>query len=110
MARKWTQWRRFPDPRKLELLAAPFGPGCYELREGAQLVLFGMGSHVVTRMTSLLPPPLGSGTRNNRDKRNYILGHLDSITYRTIACATTQEAKECERKLRSNRDDYLFPT
>jgi hypothetical protein len=40
---EWSAWRRFPDPRKLELLTAPFGPGCYELRDGEQLVVFGMG-------------------------------------------------------------------
>lgn len=28
------------------MLTAPFGPGCYELRHGSQMILFGMGSHV----------------------------------------------------------------
>jgi len=38
MADQWSEWRRFPDPRKLEFLIAPFGPGCYELRDGEQLL------------------------------------------------------------------------
>jgi hypothetical protein len=85
MRQKWTQWRRFPDPRKLELLTAPFGPGCYELRDGAQLVLFGTSSHLAQRMTSLLPAPFGSGTRNNQNKRAYVLEHLDSIEIAYVA-------------------------
>ena len=75
MAREWSDWRRFPDPRKLELLIAPFGPGCYELRNGMQLVLFGKGNHVAERMASLLPPPYGCGTRNNQAKRKYVFEH-----------------------------------
>ena len=62
------------------------------------------------RMSSLLPGPLGCGTRNNKDKRNWILDHLGSIEYQTIACTTVEEAKDCERKLRENRNDYLVPT
>jgi hypothetical protein len=57
MTRKWSKWRRFPDPRKFELLTAPFGPGCYEFRDGAQLVLYGMGSQVAIRMGSLCQLP-----------------------------------------------------
>jgi hypothetical protein len=40
MMNEWSEWHRFPDPRKGELLIAPFGPGCYELRHGTQLVLY----------------------------------------------------------------------
>jgi hypothetical protein len=108
---EWSEWRRFPDPRKLESLTAPFGPGCYELRFGErQLVLFGMGSHVAQRMASLLPAPFGCGTRNNGDKRNYVLEHLGCIEYRTIACTTTEEAKECEGELKANRAAYMLQT
>lgn len=110
MTEEWSEWRRFPDPRKLELLTAPFGPGCYELRHGMQLVLFGMGSHVAERMTSLLPAPFGCGTRNNRDKRKYVFDHLGSVEYRTLACATLEEAKQRERELRISRAVYMFQT
>ena len=110
MAAEWSEWRRFPDPRKLELLTAPFGPGCYQLRDGVQLLVFGMGGHVAQRMSSLLPAPEGCGTRNNKGKRKWILDRLGRIEYQTLACATVKEAKECERGLRANRTSYKFPT
>jgi hypothetical protein len=110
MMNEWSGWHRFPDPRRRELLTAPLGPGCYELRDGTQLVLYGMSSHVAVRMTSLLPAPLGCGTRNNKDKRRYVLDHLGSIQYRTVACATREEAKRCERELQANRMGYKFHT
>jgi len=110
MAKEWSEWRLFPDPRKLQLLTAPFGPGCYELRNGAQLVLYGMGRHVAERMTSLLPAPFGCGTRNNQDKRKYVLDHLGSVEYRTLPCATVEETEQHERELKANRAAYIFQT
>jgi hypothetical protein len=110
MMTDWSEWRVFPDPRKLELLTAPFGHGCYELRNGVQLVLYGKGRHLAERMTSLLPAPFGCGTRNNEAKRKYVLDHLGSIEYRTLACATAEETDRHERQLMANRAAYVFPT
>ena len=110
MMNDWSEWHWFPDPRKGEWLIALFGPGCYELRHGTQLVLYGMGNHVALRMTSLLPAPLGCGTRHNRGKRRYVLDYLGSIDYRTMPCATRQEAKECERELQAHGVGYRFQT
>jgi len=107
---KWSRWRPFPDPRKGELLMAPFGPGCYELRHGRRLLLFGKGNHVAHRMTSLLPHPLGCGTRKNERKRRYVLKHVAEIEYRTLACATSKDAGVSERVLKRNRAVYLFGT
>lgn len=100
----------FPDPRKRELLTAPLGPGCYELCDGAQLVLYGRGNHVALRMTSLLPLPHGSGTRNNKAKRQYVMDRLGSIQYRTLACATPEDAKTRELELKANCTAYKFQT
>jgi hypothetical protein len=110
MSQKWSKWRLFPDPRKRELLTAPIGPGCYALCDGEQLVLYGMGNHVALRMTSLLPSPHGSGTRNNFGKRQYVVHRLGSIKYRTLACGTAEEAKKRELKLKANREAYKFQT
>jgi hypothetical protein len=117
--REWSEWRPFPDPSKGEMLIAPFGAGCYELRNGERSVLYGTGGHVAHRMTSLLPPPLGAGTRKNlgagtrknKEKRKYVLENLISIEYRTIAFSTTGEAADYEASdLRSKRAEYLYPT
>jgi len=107
----WSEWMPFPDPRTGGILHAPFGPGCYDLRlaNSGQKVLCGKGNNVAYRMTSLLPAPLGCGTRKNKDKRDFVLEHLSSIEYRTIALAPSKEAKEVEDELRAS-GGYLFPT
>jgi hypothetical protein len=106
----WSEWRRFPDPTALGLITAPMGPGCYELRHGKQLVCFGTGKNVAYRMTSLLPKPVGAGTRNNAKKQQYVMQHLAQIEYRTCAFYTKGEAKMCEDTLKANGRAYLFPT
>ena len=107
MAARWSEWRLFPDPRERGILVAPFGPGCYELRIGEQLLLYGKGNHVAERMTSLLPEPWGCGTRNNAAKRADVLSHLGAVEYRTLACASIEEAMAEERKLWARRADYM---
>jgi hypothetical protein len=107
---QWSSWELFPDPRKRGILIAPFGPGCYELRNGNQLVLFGRGKNTASRMGSLVPGPLGSGTRNNSAKKGYVLENIGIIEYRTLACSSPEEAVPEEGKLRKNKRDYLFPT
>lgn len=109
---RWSEWLQFPNPKNCGYLVAPFGPGCYELRNRAsgKLVLYGEGGNTASRMSSLLPKPLGCGTRNNAKKREHVLANISSIEYRTIAFATRLEAKECERELRRNKAAYLFQT
>ncbi len=111
-AMEWSEWRSFPDPRHCGLLIAPIGAGCYELRrkDTGKLILFGMSGHVALRMTSLLPKPYGRGTRNNEHKRKYVLAHIEAIEYRTLACPTRQQAKDCERELKQNGSGYEFET
>jgi hypothetical protein len=106
----WSDWRPFPDPRKGGVLIAPFGPGCYNVRHGSQLILFGMSGHVAARMASLLPAPLGKGTRNNSRKRKYLEAHLAEIEYQTLACADRSAALQAEREIAKNRNDYKFTT
>jgi hypothetical protein len=108
----FSEWRKFPDPRQGELLIAPLGAGCYELRrsDDSQLVLFGKGGHVASRMTSLLPMPWGSGTRNNAKKREYVWRHLGAIEYRTVACATEDDATAFEARSALDKTKYLFRT
>ena len=60
-------------------------------------------------MTSLLPAPLGCGTRNNSAKRVYLLRQLRNIEYRTHPCLTRAEAAEIERGLLKTRS-YRFNT
>lgn len=60
-------------------------------------------------MTSLLPNPFGAGTRNNEDKRNYVLNNLQDIEYRTISFIDNNDAKLFENYIKSV-EQYLFNT
>src|SRR4051794_16385067 len=92
---KWSVWRSFPDPREGGYLNAPFGPGVYQIRNRltAEMVLFGRGANCAARMTSLLPKPLGTGTRNNTAKRDYVLSHLKDLEYRCFPCTSSRHAE-----------------
>ena len=105
----WSEWRFFPDPRKGEALVAPLGAGCYDLRLGDEKILFGRGGHLALRMTSLLPRPEGTGTRNNTDKRAFVLANLGRIEYRTIAFTQIEDSRKCEAELKAT-GSYRFTT
>ena len=109
MSNEWSEWRLFPDPRKFGILVAPFGPGCYELRNGDQLVLYGSSRNVAHRVSSLLPKEWGCGGRKNHSKQEYVLQNLGTIEYRTVACADVDQAREEEKKLSAKEPNYLFP-
>jgi hypothetical protein len=98
----WTDWMPFPDPRKGGFIYAPFGPGVYELRrcDTGELILLGKGKNCALRMTSLLPSPFGQGTRDNSEKREYVLANIDLVEYRCCACLTESGAFEAEKQLR----------
>jgi hypothetical protein len=78
-------------------------------RASGELILFGRAGHVAQRMTSLLPKPLGRGTRRNQAKREYVLEHIEDIEYRTLACTDKEEAKQVERELTA-QERHLFNT
>ena len=98
----WTEWKPFPDPRNNGYLYAPFGPGVYQLRNKVteKYVLFGESKNVAFRMSSLLPFPVGKGTRKNPKKRDYVIKNIGDIEYRTLACITKEQALEIQRELR----------
>jgi hypothetical protein len=107
----WSEWLSFPDPRKKGVLVAPYGAGVYELRnrKTKQYVLRGMGANCAYRMSSILPKPLGQGTRNNSKKREYVLAHLPHVEYRYHVCRSAKEAKLLEAA-RKKEDPCLFNT
>src|SRR5438477_7270460 len=109
MAKRWTKWKKFPDPEKMEMLTAPIGPGIYELRlKGSpDRILVGIGRCCAYRMSSLLPQ--GAGTRRNSDKRKLVGRDIRRLEYRTKACSSRMEAKSIEKVLLS-KFRYEFPT
>jgi hypothetical protein len=110
---EFNEYRPFPDPRKSEYLHAPYGPGVYDLRhiKSKQNVLFGISGRCAHRMSSLLPKPLGTGTRNNDKKRDYLLENIGDIEYRTCACKTRDEAAKIEQQIKQTPNNgYIFNT
>lgn len=107
----WSDWAPFPDPRQQQFLCAPIGPGVYELRrrDSGKWVLVGSGKNVAYRMTSLVPAPLGQGTRRNDQKRRYVLENLSELEYRCCPCATEADAQALETR-RKSEVTYLYPT
>ncbi|MGV0938799.1 hypothetical protein [Empedobacter falsenii] len=101
----WDDWKAFPDPRKKKYLIAPFGFGVYQLRNTAtkEYILFGKGKHLAYRMSTILPPPYGCGTRNNESKRVYVLENLNNIEYRTVSFASDDEMKQCEDEIKFHK-------
>ncbi|WP_298392226.1 hypothetical protein [Flavobacterium sp.] len=92
---KWSQWKPMPQPESCRAIDAPIGPGIYQIKTSNtnQFILFGIGVQCQKRMKSLYPKPYGVGTRNNSDKRDFILKHWKSLEYRTLSTATREEAK-----------------
>lgn len=106
----WSDWMKFPDPRKNELLLAPFGCGVYQLynSEKKKYVLFGSSKNTALRMTSLLPAPLGAGNRNNKEKMDYVFKNIKNIQYRTCAFTCVNEMRIFENKTKK-AESYVFP-
>ena len=106
---EWSEWLPFPDPRNRGILKAPYGPGLYQLKnvDSGEYILFGKGKNLAYRMSSILPAPLGQGTRNNKNKREYVLQNLKYIQYRTLGLSDSSSLKELELELR-NCQEYRF--
>ena len=58
-------------------------------------------------MSSLLPKPLGTGERKNRDKPNYVLNNIQDIEYRTMSFIGNDDARRFESYIKY-AEKYLF--
>lgn len=108
---KWSDWKEMPSPENCREIQGPTGPGVYQIRNKKtnQLIQFGIGNECKKRMNSLFPKPYGSGTRNNSDKRNYILINWADLEYRTLDTATKTAAKRIEDQIKG-QNNHLFNT
>ncbi|SRX73375.1 hypothetical protein [Aequorivita antarctica] len=102
----WSEWYEFPNPADNDILIAPYGKGVYQLKNKAtnEFILFGCGNNVAYRMSSLLPKPYGQGTRNNEEKRKYVLNNIENIIYRTIALNDSAEMKRIEQEVKLSQN------
>lgn len=108
---KWSKWNDFPNPEENGTLIAPYGKGIYQLKNKKtnEFILFGCGNNVAYRMSSLLPKPFGQGTRNNEEKRLYVLKNIGDIVYRTLALTDSVEMKRIEKVVK-NQETYIYGT
>lgn len=99
----WSNWKLFPDPRRKDYLSAPFGFGVYQLynKKTKEYVLFGRGKNLAFRITTMLPKPLGQGTRNNNNKKTYVLKNIEHIQYRTIPLENEKQCRNLEKNLKA---------
>lgn len=99
----WTEWKAMPAPEDFRLISGPIGPGAYQImnKQTQELIQFGEGTECQKRMKSLYPKPYGVGTRNNENKRLYILENWRNLVYRTTAANTKAEAVTIDRYLKS---------
>ncbi|MBS1684464.1 MAG: hypothetical protein JSS76_06910 [Bacteroidetes bacterium] len=103
---RWSTWKAMPSPQTCRTISGPEGPGVYQISHTAsgELVQFGISKKCGKRMRSLFPKPYGTGTRNNENKRRYILEHWQDLQYRTLATETREEAYAIETKLKEQKN------
>jgi hypothetical protein len=78
-------------------------PGVYQIRnkKTQEFIQFGESKNLIKRMKSFFPKPYGTGTRNNVEKRKYILENWKVLQYRTISTDTKEEAVKIDHFLKS---------
>ncbi|HLM02319.1 MAG TPA: hypothetical protein VK400_14805 [Pyrinomonadaceae bacterium] len=107
----WTEWQKMPEPKECRKILAPENSGVYQIRnkQTSQLILFGIGKQCQQRMKSLYPTPFGTGKRNNKKKRDYILENWKELEYRTMETISREKAKEVEDSIKAEKI-HLFNT
>jgi hypothetical protein len=107
----WTVWKSMPTPENCRKIEGPEGPGVYQIKniKTKQFIQFGIGIECRKRMKSLYPKPYGVGTRNNENKRIYVLNNWKDLEYRTLVTGTREDAKNIEKKLKA-QNNHLYNT
>ena len=107
----WSNWYSMPSPETCRNIKGPEKFGVYQIRnkKTGQLILFGESKYCRERMRSLFPKPYGTGTRNNENKRTYVLQNWKDLEYRTTETTSKAEAVRIDRQLKSD-NNHLFNT
>ncbi len=100
---KWSSWIPVPSPETCKEIKGPEAAGVYQIRNRKtnEFILFGESIKCRKRMKSFFPKPYGVGTRNNEDKRIYVLNNWQNLDYRTMQATSKQEAVAIDRFLKS---------
>ncbi|HVS91209.1 MAG TPA: hypothetical protein VHE59_04195 [Mucilaginibacter sp.] len=100
-----------PAPENCRMIEGPEGPGVYQIRNSLtkQNIQFGISKTCRARMKSFFPQPHGTGTRKNKNKREYILSNWMCLEYRTMETESRHGAKTIEDNLKAQKN-HLFNT
>lgn len=95
----WTNWKAFPDPKHGAPVAAPAGPGVFEVRRisTGDLVAFDHSANVARALGSLA----AAGSRPRLFARHRI--DAGDLEYRVWPAATSMDAKSIAARLNSQR-------
>lgn len=108
MTRSWGMWRAFPNPELGESIAAPIGPGLYEVRHTltGELVSFGHTNNVARELLALVPDSsLMSWIRFfARPPIQFLITELE---YRTCPARSLDEARSIADRLTGRREAYM---
>jgi hypothetical protein len=109
MARDWTGWKKFSEVERGEPVAAPIGPGIYEIRDitNGELVAFDAAANVASALSLFWQRP-----SLRLWKWQMLFGGDDSalrldLEYRTCAAASFGEAKQIAQCLLERRQAFL---
>ncbi len=107
MIENWTSWKRFQNARRGEPLAAPVGPGIYEVRHisSGDLAAFDASANIADALTGLLHKPRPRSWKNLFAARRPSWRHHD-LEYRTAVAASVEEAKMMAQCLLGRRQAY----
>jgi hypothetical protein len=99
----WSTWKAMPSPDNCRTIDGPSGAGVYQIRnrKTKEFIQFGESITCQKRMKSFFPKPYGTGTRNNEDKRHYVLDNWKDLKYRAIATNSKEEAVKIDRFLKT---------
>jgi hypothetical protein len=93
MVDRWTEWKPFPDPFYGEFIAAPIGPGVYEVCDAStrEQIAFGCTYNVAEALTGVLRPATAKRRSFFRRWRSRVLS--SQLEYRTWPTESLGDAK-----------------
>ncbi|MBM3527926.1 MAG: hypothetical protein FJX62_07525 [Alphaproteobacteria bacterium] len=93
MVDRWTEWKPFPDPFYGEFIAAPIGPGVYEVCDAStrEQIAFGCTNNVVDSLTGVLKP--GKARRRSLFRRWRARDLSSNLEYRSWPTDSLNDAK-----------------
>ena len=101
MVQTWSGWKRFPDAKRGGDVAAPIGPGVYEVRHSltGRVIAFGHAANVAHALSELrLNGGVGTFARLFR-RRQPMTARIADLEYRTCAAGSRAEAKTAAQRL-----------